>query len=191
MSSWPTEPRTARPERPELSDTTPPPVFGKAAVPAALRRAQSMWYVVVTLVFFAIVTMFLTRASLATYVTDLLHQEDGTIKLTTLADAAPNVVYGAIAALVVLGVPEWLFARTLSRPRQWPRLVMVPLALLHVAIAAVCALVVPLSSWQGWVLDAVLGVGALIALLAAGRAFAPAASRWIRTRRAEERAPAV
>ena len=179
------ETRVARPERPALSDRTPPPVTGKAAVPAALRRSQTMWYVAVALLFFAVVVMVMTRSSLVSHLTELLHDQDTTVSETRLADAAPLVVYGAIAALLVVAIPEWGFATLLAQRRAWPRIALVPMAILHVAVAALCTIIIPLTGWQGWLLVVALIFGGLLALVALVRAFAPSVTRWLRGRRDE------
>ena len=167
------EARVARPERPALSDRTPPPVTGKAAVPLALRRSQAMWYVAVAMLFFSVVIMVMTRSNLVSNLTDLLHQQDTTVSQTRLADAAPVVVYLAIAVLLVVAIPEWAVATQLLRRRAWPRAVMVPVAMLHVLVAFLCTILIPLSAWQGWVLVVALIFGGLLALVASVRAFAP------------------
>ena len=177
-----TEAGVARPERPALSDRTPAPVTGKAAVPLALRRSQAMCYIAVATLFFSVVMIVMTRASLVTSITELLREQDATVSETRLADAAPMIVYAAIAALLVVAIPEWVFATVLSRRRPWPRLVMVPVAILHVVVAFVCALLIPLSAWQGWLLVVALVFGALLALFASVRSFAPSVSGWLRTR---------
>ena len=113
----------ARPERPALSDRTPAPVTGKAAVPLALRRSQAMWYVAVAMLFFSVVMIIMTRASITTSLTELLREQDATVSETRLADVAPMIVYAAIAALLVVAIPEWAFATALTRRRPWPRIV--------------------------------------------------------------------
>jgi hypothetical protein len=176
------EARVARPERPALSDRTPPPVTGKAAVPLALRRSQAMWYVAVAMLFFSVVIMVMTRSNLVSNLTDLLHQQDTTVSQTRLADAAPVVVYLAIAVLLVVAIPEWAVATQLLRRRAWPRAVMVPVAMLHVLVAFLCTILIPLSAWQGWVLVVALIFGGLLALVASVRAFAPGVTVWLRSR---------
>ena len=172
----------ARPERPALSDRTPAPVSGKAAVPLALRRSQGMWYVAVAMLFFSVVMIIMTRASITTSLTELLHEADATVSETRLADVAPMIVYAAIAALLVVAIPEWAFATALTRRRPWPRIAMVPVAILHVVVAVLCTLLIPLSAWQGWLLVVALVFGGLLALVASVRSFAPSVSRWLRTR---------
>jgi hypothetical protein len=179
------EVRVARPERPALSDRTPPPVTGKAAVPLALRRSQAMWYVAVAMLFFSVVIMVMTRSNLVSNLTDLLHQQDTTVSQTRLADAAPVVVYLAIAVLLVVAIPEWAVATQLLRRRAWPRAVMVPVAMLHVLVAFLCTILIPLSAWQGWVLVVALIFGGLLALVASVRAFAPGVTAWLRSRHDE------
>jgi hypothetical protein len=181
-----TDAGVARPERPALSDRTPAPVTGKAAVPLALRRSQAMWYVAVATLFFAVVMIVMTRASLVTSITELLHEQDGTVSEARLADAAPMIVYAAIAALLVVAIPEWVFATMLSRRRPWPRIVMVPVAILHVVVAFLCAFLIPLSAWQGWLLVVALVFGALLALFASVRAFARSVSGWLGTRHEDQ-----
>jgi hypothetical protein len=177
------EARVARPERPELSDRTPPPVTGKASVPHALRRAQTMWYVAVALLVFAVVMMVMTRSSLVAYLTDLLRGEDAAISETRLADVTPLIVYVAIAALLVVALPEWAFATRLSGRRGWPRLVMVPVAIVHLFVVFLVAILIPTSTWQGILLIVALIAGGLLALVAAVRAFAPSVTAWLRARR--------
>jgi hypothetical protein len=184
------EARVARPERPALSDRTPPPVTGKAAVPPALRRSQTLWFVAVALLFFAVVMMVMTRSSLVSNLTELLHDQDTTVSETRLADAAPLVVYAAIAALLVVAIPEWGFAALFPPRRAWPRLALVPVAILHVAVAALCTILIPLTGWQGWLLVAALVLGGLLALVASVRAFAPSVTRWLRSRPNDETATA-
>lgn len=185
------EARVARPERPELSDRTPPPVTGKAAVPLALRRSQTMWYVAVALLFFAVVMMVMTRSSLVSNLTELLHDQDATISETRLADVTPLIVYIAIAALLVVALPEWAFATRLSRRRAWPRIVMVPVAILHLFVVFLVAILIPLSAWQGWLLVFALIFGGLLALVAAVRAFAPSVSAWLRAGHEEDKGQAA
>ena len=182
------EARVARPERPALSDRTPPPVRGKEAVPLALRRSQTMWYVAVALLFFSVVVMVMTRSSLVSNLTELLHDQDATVSETRLADVAPIVVYVAIAALLLVAIPEWAVATQLLHRRAWPRAVLVPVAIVHVLVAFLCTILIPLSGWQGWVLVVGLVFGGLLALVASVRAFAPAVTRWLRARRDEETA---
>ena len=179
------EARVARPERPALSDRTPPPVTGKAAVPLALRRSQTMWYAAVALLFFAVVMMVMTRSSLVSNLTELLREQDATVSETRLADTAPLVVYAAIGALLVVAIPEWGLATLLSHRRPWPRLVLVPVAIVHVLVAVLCSILIPLTAWQGWLLVAALVVGGLLALVASVRAFAPSVTAWLRSRRDE------
>jgi MFS family permease len=174
------EARVARPQRPELSDRTPPPVTGKAAVPLALRRSQTMWYVAVALLFFAVVMIVMTRSSLVSNLTELLHDQDATVSETRLADVTPLIVYLAIAALLVVALPEWAFATRLSRRRGWPRVVLVPVAMLHLFVVFLVAILIPLSAWQGWLLVFALIFGGLLALVAAVRAFSPSVTAWLR-----------
>ncbi len=176
----------ARPERPELSDRTPAPVVGRDAIPRPILRAQSLWFVSMSMLFFAVVTLFLTRAGLVANLVDLLRQQDPDVSDVRLAEVSPFIIYGVLAVLLVVGLVEWGFATILLRRRRWPRMIMVPLAVVHVVVAAGCSLVIPLSAWQGWLVVAVLGISALVALTAAVRAFAPSVTRWIRTRRADE-----
>ncbi|HEY7988217.1 MAG TPA: hypothetical protein VIE19_03290 [Lapillicoccus sp.] len=188
-SSWlPRRPETgvARPERPALSDRTPAPVTGKAAVPLALRRSQAMFYVAVALLFFSVVMIVMTRASITTSLTELLHEQDATVSETRLADVAPLIVYVAIAALLVVAIPEWVFATVLSRRRPWPRIIMVPVAIVHVFVAVLCTLLIPTTAWQGWLLVGALVFGGLLALIASVRSFAPSVSSWLRTRHEDE-----
>ena len=180
------EARVARPERPELSDRTPPPVTGTASVPLALRRSQTMWYVAVALLFFAVVMIVMTRSSLVANLTELLHDQDATISETRLADVTPLIVYIAIAALLVVALPEWALATRLSRRRGWPRIVMVPVAIIHLFVVFLVAILIPLSAWQGWLLVIALVFGGLLALVAAVRAFAPSVTAWLRVRHDDE-----
>lgn len=182
------EARIARPERPALSDRTPPPVIGKAAVPLAIRRSQAMWYGAIAMLFFSVVIMVMTRSSLVTNLTELLHEQDTTLSEARLADGAPLVVYAAIAALLVVAIPEWAVATRLLHRRAWPRAVLVPVAIVHVLVAFLCTILVPLSGWQGWVLVVALVFSGLLALVASVRAFAPSVTSWLRTRRDEETA---
>lgn len=187
-SAWATrgpEARVARPERPALSDRTPPPVIGKTAVPLALRRSQAMWYVAVALLFFSVVIMVMTRSSLVSNLTELLHEQDTTVSETRLSDAAPVVVYVAIGVLLLVAIPEWAVATQLLRRRAWPRAVLVPVAIVHVLLAFLCTVLIPLSGWQGWVLVVALVFSGLLALVASVRAFAPSVTRWLRSRRDE------
>lgn len=178
--------RTARPQRPELSDRTPAPVVGRDAIPRPILRAQSLWYVSMTMLFFAVVTLFLTRSGLVANLVDLLRQQDPDVSDVRLTEVSPLIIYGVLAVLLVVGLIEWGFATILVRRRRWPRLVMVPLSIVHVIVAAGCSLVIPLTAWQGWLVVTVLGVSALVCLVAAVRAFAPSVTRWIRTRRSDE-----
>lgn len=176
----------ARPKRPELSDRTPAPVVGRDAIPRPILRAQSLWFVSMAMLFFAVVTLFLTRAGLVSNLVDLLRQQDPDVSTSRLADVSPLIIYGVLAVLLVVGLIEWGFGTILIRRRRWPRLVMVPLAIVHVALVAGCFLVIPLTAWQGWLVVTVLGISALVALTASVRAFAPSVTRWIRTRRRDE-----
>lgn len=178
--------RSARPERPELSDRTPAPVVGRDAIPRPILRAQSLWFVSMTMLFFAVVTLFLTRAGLVANLVDLLHQQDPDVSDVRLSEVSPLIIYGVLAVLLVVGLIEWGFATLLVRRRRWPRMVMVPLSILHLVVVAACSLVIPLSAWQGWLVVTVLGISALASLTAAVRAFAPSVTRWLRTRRADE-----
>jgi hypothetical protein len=180
------EARVARPERPALSDRTPPPVTGKAAVPLALRRSQAMWYVAIAMLFFSVVIMVMTRSSLVSNLTELLHEQDTTVSETQLADMAPLVVYVSIAALLVVAIPEWVVATKLLRRRAWPRAVMVPVAILHVLVTFLCTILIPLTAWQGWLLVVALVFGGLLALVASVRALAPSVTAWLRSRHDEE-----
>jgi hypothetical protein len=174
------EPRVARPQRPELSDRTPPPITGKASVPLALRRSQTMWYVAVALLFFAVVMIVMTRSSLVANLTQLLHDQDATVSETRLADVTPLIVYLAIAALLVVALPEWAFSTRLSRRSGWPRVVLVPVAILHLCVAFLVAILIPTSAWQGWLLVFALIFGGLLAVVAAVRSFAPSVTGWLR-----------
>src|SRR3954466_2951492 len=92
--SWssPTPEGVARPERPELSDRTPPPVSGKAAIPESLRRTQGMLYAAVALVFSGVVVMTMTRATRRSSLVDTMHQQDPTISKDRLNEAAPLII---------------------------------------------------------------------------------------------------
>jgi peptidoglycan/LPS O-acetylase OafA/YrhL len=136
----------------------------------------------VALVFFGVVVMFMTRFSLASSLSDLLHEQDPSISTTRLAEAAPVIIYAAIAALLLVALPEWLVATNLIRRRRWPRIVLVPLAILHLLVVAVCAVLIPLTGWQGWLLLAALVVSGLLALAASVRTFVRSVSAWLRTR---------
>src|SRR4051794_4578202 len=147
--SWssPTPEGVARPERPELSDRTPPPVSGKAAIPDSLRRTQGMLYVAVALVFFGIVVMIMTRANLVSSLVETMQQQDSTIPKERLNQAAPLIIYAAIVALLVVVLPEWLVAVRLSRRGRWPRRALVPVAILHLLVVVVCVVLVPMTAW--------------------------------------------
>jgi hypothetical protein len=152
----------------------------------SLRRAQTLWYVSVAMLFFAALTVFLNRAGIATYLADALHGEDPTSPKARLADETSFVVYAGIALLAFLVVLEGLLTRVLTWPRQWPRLTMLLVFVVHLAVAAGCALLIPLQSWQGWLVLATLTAGTLAALVASVRPFARAVSRWIREQREAE-----
>jgi len=178
--------RTDRPQRPELSDRTPAPVVGRDAIPRPILRAQTLWFVSMTMLFFSVVTLFLTRSGLTANLVDLLRQQDPQVSDGRLADVSPLIIYGMLAVLLVVGLVEWGFASVLLRRRRWPRMVMVPLSIVHVVVVAGCAVAIPLSAWQGWLLVTVLAISAVVSLAAAVRAFAPSVTRWIRARRGDE-----
>lgn len=182
--SWtpPSKDGVARPERPELSDRTPPPVSGKSAIPEVLRRTQSMLYVAVALVFFGMVVMIMTRASLVYSLTDVLHAQDASVSTSRLSEVAPYIIYAAIVALLIVVVPEWLVAVRLSRRQRWPRIVLVPVVIVHLLVVVMCVVVVPLTVWQGWLLVAALALSGLLALAASVRAFARSVTAWVKTR---------
>jgi len=157
-------------------------------VPLALRRSQTMWYLAVAILFFSVVIMVMTRSSLVSNLTELLHDQDTTVSETRLADTAPLIVYLAIGALLLVAIPEWAVATQLLRRRAWPRAVLVPVAILHVLVAFLCTILIPLTGWQGWLLVVALIFSGLLALVASVRAFARSVTRWLRSRRDEETA---
>jgi hypothetical protein len=170
-----------------MSDRTPAPVGRQATLPHAVRRAQTLWYLSVAMTFFTGLTLFLNRTAVTTYLADLLHSRDPATPTARLADDTQLVVYAGVVLLLFLVVFEGLLTRVLSWPRQWPRLVMVLAFLLHLAIATLCALLIPLSAWQGWLVMASLVAGTVLAAVATVRPFTPAVTRWIRTERAQDR----
>jgi hypothetical protein len=181
--SWtsPTKDAVARPERPDMSDQTPPPVSGKAAVPDGLRKTQAILYTGVTLVFFGVVVMIMTRSSLVSSLVDELKSQDPTFDIKKLNEAAPLIIYAAIAALLMVAVPEWLVATRIIRRRRWPRILLVPLAIAHLLVVAVCAVLIPTTGWQGMLLLAALVVSGLLALAASVRTFTRSMSAWLTT----------
>jgi hypothetical protein len=182
--SWtlPTQDGVARPARPELSDRTPPPVSGKAAIPEVLRRTQGMLYVAVALVFFGIVVMIMTRGSLVSSLVDTMHEQDSTIDKARLTQVAPLIIYAGIVALLLVVIPEWLVAVRLSRRRRGPRRFLVPLAILHLLVVVLCVFIVPMTSWQGYLLVAALVISGLLALVASVRTYARSVTTWLKAR---------
>jgi hypothetical protein len=55
-----------------------------------------------------------------------------------------------------------------------------------VVVAFLCAFLIPLSAWQGWLLVVALVFGALLALFASVRAFARSVSGWLGTRHEDQ-----
>jgi len=147
-----------------------------------------MTYASVTLLFFSVIMMVMTRLSIASNLTELLKGEDATVSQTRLADAVPLIVYSGIATLVVLALLEWAVAVTLSRRRIWPRLFLIPVAVVHLFIVLLVGALIPVGSWQGVLLVAALLVSGLLALVAAVRSFAPSVNAWLRARHDEENA---
>lgn len=164
-----------------MSDQTPPPVSGKAAVPDGLRKTQAILYTGVTLVFFGVVVMIMTRSSLVSSLVEELKSQDPTFDIQKLNEAAPLIIYAAIAALLVVALPEWLVATKIIRRRRWPRILLVPLAIAHLLVVAVCAVLIPTSGWQGMLLLAALVVSGLLVLAASVRTFMRSVSAWLTT----------
>jgi hypothetical protein len=171
-----------------MSDRTPPPLGHQERMPPSLRRARTLWYFCVAMTFFTALSLFLNRSGVTTYLTDVLHQQDPEAATARLADDAQLILYAGVGLLAFLALIEALLTRVLTWPRQWPRLVMVPALLLHLVVAGACSLLIPLSTWQGWLVITTLVAGTVAAVVAVLRAFAPSVSRWIREQRAADAA---
>ncbi|GAA4403393.1 hypothetical protein GCM10023168_14890 [Fodinibacter luteus] len=182
----PQGPGPARPERPALGGHEPAPLSGPGAVPSAVRRTLRLWQASLTLTFFALVTMILTRGGLATHLEEALLERDPTFSVTVLETATRRVVLGVVAVLAVVLVLELALVRALSGRHTWPRFVTVPVVLLHLVVAVLASLLVPGTAWQGWLLTATLFLGVAVALAAVIGSFAPGFSAWVHRREPPE-----
>ena len=170
-----------RPERPSVTGQAPAPIAGRAAVPAAVRRAVTAWQASLALTGFAIITMVLSRVGIARNLREQLMLRDPTIDAAALDSAAPRVVLGAIGALLLVALIEWAVLRGFMGRRAWARYAFLPVVALHGVVATLASILVPTSVWQGWLLLLALLLGLLPAVAGAVLSFLPGVSAWRRS----------
>ena len=171
-------PHVARPARPSLDSSEPPPVTGVKARPVSVRRLQSALQLAISLAGFSALTMFLTRGRLGDYLVELLSGRESGLDPETIEESVGGLVAAAIVLLLLVVLLEALLLRGIGRRWGWSRWALPPVALFNVAVALTCVLLVPRTAWQGWVLTASLLAGVLAALFCAGAVLAPSIGRW-------------
>lgn len=174
----------ARPERPSFDDVTPAPVTGPAArTKIADRTMLTLWWSV-SLLAFAAITLFLTRKTAQDNLAALLMQSNTSLDSASLETPIARLVDVVMATLLVLSLIQAWCITSLGRGRRWPRLTLIPVALLQVAVAIPTSLLAPHGSWQGWLVTIALLLGVVAVLGGLVLVWTPAMSRWLSGRRA-------
>lgn len=179
-------PLVERPARPGLDHVAPPPVTGTRAIPRAVRRLKGALQLVISLSGFAALTMFLTRSSLGDYLLGLLSDRDSSLDAEALRDAVGRLVGIAILLLVLVALIQGVMLRGVGRGWRWTQWTLPLVSLLHVTVSMVCLLLVPRTSWQGWLLSTALLAGAVVSVYCAGAVMAPSVRTWFRRHRPEQ-----
>lgn len=178
----PERPAIARPPRPEMSDRTPAPLIAVQAAPAPIRNSLWLWTVSLLVSLSALMTMLLVGSGMAKHVEALLLERDALLDTTKVGGAAKLIAYGFVAAVLVVMLIEWRISRGLPKRRGWRRLALLFVAILHLIVAGVAALLLPPEGWQGILLVITLLGGAALAFVAALLAMAPSVGRWLKGR---------
>lgn len=173
----------ARPERPQLTDTTPAPLAALSGKPRAASWATSAWGAAALLLTFASVTTLLTRASVTQRLAELLRERDPTVEAATIDTASSSIVFGLLGGAVLATVLVLLTLRRFSRRRRFSRALMVPVWLVVLAVAALAGLVVPTTGWQGWLLLGSMAASVVFVMGGCLAALGPGVSEWLRESR--------
>jgi len=175
----------ARPERPELSDTTPAPLVNVVERPTAAAWALNAWGLGTLLLTFAAVTLLLTRAGVSGRLAELLRERDPSFDGASLTSGSSKIVIALLVALVLAALLAGLILRGFSRRRQWPRFLMFPVWVLVLVVAGLAAVVSPTDRWQGWLLLGSLTLAVVTVLVGSLAAMGPGVSAWLRAARRE------
>lgn len=172
------------PPRPQLSDRTPAPLRVRRTPPPASVTASARLWLASALAGLVAAALAWTRwdERREALVAEVLSEDPNQD-----ADLAASVVAGALGAslavIVVLALLEALLAVLVRRRRPWARVLLVVLAVLHLAAAVPLAQFVAEPGWEPgasvrWALVAelVLGLAGLVTVLL------PSATAWLRRR---------
>ncbi|WP_207454535.1 hypothetical protein [Desertivibrio insolitus] len=170
-----------RPPRPEMSDTTPPPVKAPPKAPAAIATTRVLLLVSFVAGFVVIMFAFLSRNTrveeLRTFVTDFDADAD-----SAAIDTTANVLFWAtLGVLTAVIVIEALLLQAMMRRHGSGRWVLVFVVALHAAVALFANELLTLGE-DGLVIAIALVAQLLLAGAALLSAFMPGSWRWFRKR---------
>ena len=180
--------RVPPPPRPPLSNPVPPPIPPPMTATGAARVSKLLWLTSFAAGLMAIVFAFLARDAqverLKEIVTDIRPDQDA----ASLEAVASVVFWGTLGALALVIAVEALLVRVMMRRRRWPRWVLMPVLLLHGAVALLADGFVVLPE-EGVYVGALLAAQLLLALAGLVVSFLPGAGAWLRAENQPRRRP--
>lgn len=176
----------SRPERPDLSDTTPAPLLSVGKRPRAVSLTANGWSGGTLLLTFAAITMLLTRNLISGRLEELLIERDASIDKASVETASSRLVLALFGALLLATLFAVLAQRSFSRRRWGARSLMAVVFVVVLVVAGLAAVVVPTNSWQGWLLVGGLALAVVSLLFGLLASLGPGVKAWLREGRPED-----
>ncbi|THJ67857.1 hypothetical protein E8P82_03215 [Arthrobacter echini] len=169
-----------RPPRPEMSDTTPPPVLLTRSPTGTVRLAGWLWFSSVALGLAAVVLRVLDREGQLSYLQETAAEVDATIPAADLETVALIAFWGTVGALLIVFLSEAILVRPFRLGLGWTRWVLTVLLVVNLGATLLASAFLTDDSGTLQPTPVLLSVQALLAVAALILSFLPTSSRWFR-----------
>jgi amino acid transporter len=165
-----------------MSDRTPAPVARDATPPRALTRSRMLWLLSFLAGLTVVVFAFLGREEHLTDIAEQVRKLAPGRAAGTVDTASQVVLFGTMAAIVLVIVGESLLVRRMMARRGGARVGLLVLLAVHAIVALVAEAYLTVPATDGLRDRVVLIAWVALAALAYVVSLAPSVGRWFRTR---------
>lgn len=169
-----------RPPRPEMSDTTPPPIPPTRTPAGSVRLAGRLWFGSVVVGLAAVVLRVLDREGPLSYLRRTAGELDAGLADADLETVALIAFWGTVGALLIVLLAEAVLIRPFLAGRGWTRWVLAVLLVLNLGSVLLASAFLTDDSGGLQLPFVLLVVQAVLAAAALLVALLPASSRWFR-----------